>query len=64
VHTGFLWGDLREGDHLGDPGVDGRIILEWIFKESDGGVMDWIELAQGRDRWRVVVNAVMNHRVP
>jgi hypothetical protein len=29
---GFWWGDLREGDHLGDPGIDGMIILEWIFK--------------------------------
>jgi hypothetical protein len=27
VHTGFWWGGLREGGHLGDPGVDGRIIL-------------------------------------
>jgi hypothetical protein len=25
VHTGFWLGDLREGDHLGDPGIDGRI---------------------------------------
>jgi hypothetical protein len=27
VYTGFWWGNLRERDHLGDPDVDGRIIL-------------------------------------
>jgi hypothetical protein len=37
AQTGFRLGDLREGDHLGDPGVDGRIILKWIFKKWDRG---------------------------
>jgi hypothetical protein len=30
---GFWWGNLRERDHWGDPGVEGRIILRWIFKK-------------------------------
>jgi hypothetical protein len=29
---------VREGDHLGDPSVDGRIILKWIFKTWDRGM--------------------------
>ena len=35
VYTGFLWGGLRERAHLGDPGVDGRIILRWFFRKWD-----------------------------
>ena len=37
-------------DHLEDPGVDGRIILRWIFRKWDGGT-DWIDLAQDRNGW-------------
>jgi hypothetical protein len=48
---------------LEDVSVDGRIILKWIFKKWDGG-MDWIDMAQDRNRWRAVVSAVMILRVP
>jgi hypothetical protein len=33
VCTGFWWGKLRERDHWGNPGIDGGIILRWIFKK-------------------------------
>jgi hypothetical protein len=43
--------------------VDGRIILKCIFEKWDGG-MDYIDMAQDRDRWLAVVNTAMNLRVP
>jgi hypothetical protein len=38
AYTGFWWRNLRERDHLEDPGVDGRTVLRWIFKKWDVGV--------------------------
>ena len=43
--------------------IDGRIILKSIFKKEDRDV-DWIDLALDRDRWRAVVNTVMNCLLP
>ena len=63
MHEGSSLGNLREGDHLEDAGVDGRVILKWIFENLDGG-MYWIDLAQDKERWRAVANAVMNLRFP
>jgi hypothetical protein len=64
-YTGFWWRNLRERDHMGDPGVCGRIKLRWIFRKWDWGVIDWFDLVQERDRWRHLhVNAVMNIGVP
>jgi len=47
---GFLCENVSEKDPLGDPGVDGRIILRWIFRKWDVGVWSessWLRI--GRD---------------
>jgi hypothetical protein len=47
VCTGFWWGSQRERDCWGDPGVDGKIILGWIFKKWDMDVrtgLGWLRI--------------------
>jgi hypothetical protein len=55
---------MRERDHSDDPDVVGRKILRWAFRKWRCGGMDWIELSQDIERWRAIVNAIMNLRVP
>ena len=50
VHVGFWRGNLREKDRLEDTGVDGRIILRWIFREWDVGAWtgsSWLRIGTG-----------------
>jgi hypothetical protein len=61
--TGFWWESAKERDHPKDQDVDAGMRLEWILETLAGRGVEWIQLAQDRDRWRAVVNAVMNLRV-
>ena len=50
AYTGLWWGNLRERDHLEDPGVNGRTILRWIFRKWDVGTWtgsSWLRIAIG-----------------
>jgi hypothetical protein len=55
------WGDLREGDHLGDLGVGGRINLKWILKKWDGGTwtgLSWLRI------WKVAGSCECYNKPP
>jgi hypothetical protein len=50
IHKKELLSVLRERDHLGDPDLDGRIILKWIFRKWDMGVWtgsSWLRIRTG-----------------
>ena len=60
AYTGFWWGNRP----LGRPRRRWEYNIKMHIQEVGCGSMDWIELAQDRDRWQALVNAVMNLRVP
>jgi len=49
LRTGFQWGNQRERNYWGDPDVDGRIILRWIFGKWEGVETGWSWLRIGAD---------------
>jgi len=64
AYTGFWWGNLRERDHFRRPRHTWDSSIKMDLQEVGCGGIDWIELAQDRDRWRVLVTAIMNLWVP
>jgi len=50
LYVGFWSANLRERDHLGDPSVDGMIILRWILRKWEVGVWtgwSWLRIGTG-----------------
>jgi hypothetical protein len=50
ANAGFWWRNLRERDHLGDPGIDRRITLKWFFRRWDVGLWSessWLRIGTG-----------------
>jgi len=64
VYTGFWWGKLEGKRPLGRPRRRWEDNIKMDLQEVGCRGVDWIELAQDRDRWRARVTAVMSLRVP
>jgi hypothetical protein len=63
AYTGFWCGNLSERP-LGSPSRSWEDNMKMDLQEVECVSMAWIDLAEDRDRWRALVNAVMNLRVP
>jgi hypothetical protein len=63
MRTWFWWGNVKGIDHLGDPDIDGRVVLSGFSRTRRGG-HDCIVLAEDGDKERFFENAVRNARLP
>jgi hypothetical protein len=60
----FLVGKPEVNRPLGRPRCRWEVNIRMDLQKIGCGGMEWIELAQDRDRWRALMSAVMNLRVP
>jgi hypothetical protein len=63
VRKGLWWGDLGGKRPFGRPRRRWHDSIKMDLQEVVCGGMDWIEMAQDRDRWRALVNVVMYFQV-
>jgi len=64
AYRGFWWGNPEGRIPLGRPRRRWEDNIKMDLQDVRCGGMEWIELTQDRDRWRTLVTAVMNLRVP
>jgi hypothetical protein len=63
MRVGFWWESQKERNHYKNLDIGGRINIKMNLREIRWIDMDWTDLAQDRDKWRDLVNTVMNLRV-
>jgi len=63
AYRGLVGGNLKQRGHLEDQGVDGRIILKFMFKNWDKDIYNGLIWLRKMERCRAHVNAVMNFRL-
>ena len=64
AHTAFWWGQHEGNRSFGRTRRRWEDNIEMDLQEMGCGGMEWIQVAQDRDSWRTLANAVMNLRVP
>jgi hypothetical protein len=61
THIGYWWESQKERDHWEDHWVDN---IKMGLRELGWDSVHWIDMAQDRDKWKAVLNTVLNLRVP